>query len=39
MPLDLTQLKPQQLEALVEHLDEAIVELEQPDGHLRVFCE
>ncbi|RBQ16756.1 hypothetical protein DP939_29260 [Spongiactinospora rosea] len=39
VPLDLTQLKPEHLEALVEHLDEAIVELEQSDGHLRVFCE
>ncbi|MFI7642139.1 SHOCT-like domain-containing protein [Nonomuraea sp. NPDC049400] len=39
VPLDLTQLKPEHLEALVEHLDETIVELEQPDGHLRVFCE
>ncbi|GAA2788123.1 SHOCT-like domain-containing protein [Nonomuraea dietziae] len=39
VPFDLTQLKPEHLEALVEHLDETVVELEQPDGHLRVFCE
>ncbi|MBF8192307.1 hypothetical protein ITP53_42840 [Nonomuraea sp. K274] len=40
VPLDLKQLKPEQLEALVEHLDEAIVEMDmEPDGHLRVFCE
>ncbi|HUP98844.1 MAG TPA: hypothetical protein VM093_00120 [Aeromicrobium sp.] len=39
VPFDLAQLKPEQLEALVEHLDETIVELEQPDGYLRVFCE
>lgn len=39
VPIDLTQLKPAQLEALVEHLDETIVEMEAPDGHLRVFCE
>lgn len=39
MPIDLTQLKPAQIEALVEHLDEMIVEMEAPDGHLRVFCE
>ncbi|MEV4019370.1 hypothetical protein AB0J35_53690 [Nonomuraea angiospora] len=39
VPIDLTQLKPEQLEALVEHLDETIVEMEMPDGHLRVFCE
>lgn len=39
VPIDLTRLKPAQLEALVEHLDETIVEMEAPDGHLRVFCE
>ncbi|MEV0389221.1 hypothetical protein [Nonomuraea sp. NPDC050643] len=39
VPIDLTHLKPAQLEALVEHLDETIVEMEAPDGHLRVFCE
>ncbi|WP_214410222.1 SHOCT-like domain-containing protein [Sphaerisporangium fuscum] len=39
VPFDLTQLKPEHLGALVEHLDETIVELELHDGHLRVFCE
>lgn len=39
VPLDLTQLRPEQLEALVEHLDETVVEMEMSDGHLRVFCE
>ncbi|WP_157252865.1 SHOCT-like domain-containing protein [Nonomuraea typhae] len=39
VPFDLTQLKPEHLEALVEHLDETIVELEQSDGHLRIYCE
>ncbi|MFG6191734.1 hypothetical protein [Nonomuraea sp. JJY05] len=39
VPFDLKQLKPEHLEALVEHLDETIVELEMADGHLRVFCE
>ncbi|MBN6052021.1 hypothetical protein JYK22_08760, partial [Nonomuraea sp. RK-328] len=39
VPFDLTQLKPEQLEALVDHLDETVVELEMADGHLRVFCE
>ncbi|MFD1538681.1 SHOCT-like domain-containing protein [Nonomuraea guangzhouensis] len=39
VPFDLTQLKPEQLEALVDHLDETIVELEMTDGYLRVFCE
>jgi hypothetical protein len=39
VPFDLTQLKPEQLEALVEHLDEMIVEVDQPDAKVRVFCE
>ncbi len=39
VPLDLTQLKPEQLEALVEHLDEVTVEVDQPDAKVRVFCE
>ena len=39
VPFDLTQLKPEQLEALVEHLDEVIVEVDQPDAKVRVFCE
>jgi hypothetical protein len=39
VPLDLTELKPAQLEALVEHLDEMTVEVDQPDAKVRVFCE
>ena len=39
VPIDLTQLKPEQLEALVEHLDEVLVEVDQPDAKVRVFCE
>lgn len=39
LPFDLTQLKPEQLEALVEHLDEVTVEVDQPDAKVRVFCE
>jgi hypothetical protein len=39
VPIDLTQLKPGQLEALVEHLDEMLVEVDQPDAKVRVFCE
>ncbi|MFV2114638.1 hypothetical protein ACFHW0_20200 [Micromonospora sp. LOL_025] len=39
VPFDLTQLKPEQLEALVEHLDEMTVEVDQPDATVRVFCE
>ncbi|PZG36680.1 hypothetical protein C1I98_26530 [Spongiactinospora gelatinilytica] len=39
VPFDLTQLRPEHVEAFAEHLDEAIVELDQSDGHLRVYCE
>lgn len=39
VPFDLTQLKPEQLEALIEHLDEVTVEVDQPDAKIRVFCE
>jgi hypothetical protein len=39
VPFDLTQLKPEQLEALVEHLDEMTVEVDAPDAKVRVFCE
>lgn len=39
VPIDLTQLKPDQLEALVEHLDELTVDVDQPDAKVRIFCE
>jgi hypothetical protein len=39
VPFDLTQLKPEQLEELVEHLDEMTVEVDSPDAKVRVFCE
>jgi hypothetical protein len=39
VPFDLTQLKPEQLEALIEHLDDMTVEVDQPDTKVRVFCE
>ena len=39
VPFDLTQLKPEQLEALVEHLDELTVDVDQPDAKVRIFCE
>jgi len=39
VPFDLTQLKPDQLEELVEHLEEVTVEVDQPDAQIRVFCE
>lgn len=39
MPFDLTQLKPEHLEALVDHLDELTMEVDQPDAQVRIFCE
>lgn len=39
MSIDLSQLKPEQLEELIEHLDEVTVEVDQPDTKVRVFCE
>jgi hypothetical protein len=39
VPLDLTQLKPEQLEALVDQLDELTVEVDQPDAKVHIFCE
>jgi hypothetical protein len=39
VPFDLTQLKPEHLEALVEHLDELTVEIDDADAKVRVFCE
>lgn len=39
VPIDLTQLKPEQLEELVEHLDDMTIEVDQPDTKVRIFCE
>jgi hypothetical protein len=39
MPFDLSQLKPEQLEALIDHLDDMTVEVDQPDAKVHVFCE
>jgi hypothetical protein len=39
IPFDLTQLKPEQLEELVEHLGDMTVEVDQPDAKVRVFCD
>jgi hypothetical protein len=35
----LAQLRPEQLEDLVEQLDEMTLEVDQPDAKVRVFCE
>lgn len=39
VPFDLTQLKPGQLEDLVDQLDEVTLEVDQPDAKIRIFCE
>lgn len=39
VPIDLTELKPQHLEELIEHLDDVIVDVEDPDSKVQVFCE
>ena len=39
VPFDLTQLKPEQLEELVDQLDEMTVEVDQSDAKVRVFSE
>jgi hypothetical protein len=39
VPIDLTQLKPQHIEELIEQLDELTVEVDQPDTKVQVFCE
>jgi hypothetical protein len=39
VPLDLSQLKPEQLEELVDHLDDMTIEVDQADQKVRVFCE
>lgn len=39
VPIDLTQLKPQHLEELVEALDEVTVDVDDPGSKVQVFCE
>jgi SHOCT-like domain len=39
VPMDLTQLKPQHLDDLIEALDEMTVEVDDPDAQVRIFCE
>jgi hypothetical protein len=39
VPFDLTQLKPADLEALIEHLHDMTVEVDQPDVKVHVYCE
>ncbi|WP_255510835.1 hypothetical protein [Micromonospora sp. WP24] len=39
VPIDLTELKPQQLEELVDQLDDLTVDVDAPEGKVQVFCE
>jgi hypothetical protein len=39
IPIDLTQLKPQHIEELIEQLDELTVDVEDSDSKVQVFCE
>ncbi|MFC5187254.1 SHOCT-like domain-containing protein [Actinomadura harenae] len=39
VPIDLTQLKPQDLEELIEHLGEVSVDIDDPTATVQVFCE
>ena len=39
VPIDLAELKPQQLEELIDQLDEVTVDVEDPDSKVHVYCE
>jgi hypothetical protein len=39
VPIDLTELKPQQLEELIDELDEVTVDVDDSDSKVQVFCE
>jgi hypothetical protein len=39
VPIDLTELKPQHIEELIEQLDDVIVDVDDPDTKVQVFCE
>ena len=39
VPIDLTQLKPQDIEELIDQLDEVTVDVDDPDAKVQVFCE
>jgi hypothetical protein len=39
VPIDLTQLKPQHIEELIEQLDDVTIDIDQPDAKVQVFCE
>jgi Asp-tRNA(Asn)/Glu-tRNA(Gln) amidotransferase B subunit len=39
VPIDLTQLKPQDIEELIEQLDDVTVDVIDSDSKIQVFCE
>lgn len=39
VPVDLTELKPQHVEELIDHLDEVTVDVDDPSAQVQVFCE
>lgn len=39
VPIDLTDLKPQHLEELIEHLDDVVVDVDDPTAKVQIFCE
>lgn len=39
VPIDLTELKPEHLEELIEHLDDLTIDVDDPDAKVQVFCE
>jgi hypothetical protein len=39
VPIDLTELKPQQLEELIDQLDNVTVDVNDSDAKVQVFCE
>jgi hypothetical protein len=39
VPVDLSRLKPEHIEDLIEQLDEVTIDVDRPDGQVRVFCE
>jgi hypothetical protein len=39
VPIDLTELKPQQLEELIDQFDDFTVDVDDPDAKVQVFCE
>jgi hypothetical protein len=39
VPIDLSQLKPQHIEDLIDQLDDITVDVDQPETKVQVFCE